>query len=147
MSFLPHYYRNVGHYEIDDIVDDNRDNGAKIHSLPIGLLMIRPFVPMNDNRWKAGKLSKTAAFFFFLSLNRNSMLLQESVRLTGESGEEAVFPSVGKPQKGMSLPLDIIIMSHGDRCLLGEFFFFNQFKTLADSFTKEQKSTDQDLLY
>ena len=109
--------------------------------------MIRPFVPMNDNRWKAGKLSKTAAFFFFLSLNRNSMLLQESVRLTGESGEEAVFPSVGKPQKGMSLPLDIIIMSHGNRCLLAEFLsFFNQFKTLADSFTREQKSTDQDLL-
>ena len=51
------------------------------------------------------------------------MLLQESVRLTGEGGEEAVFPSVGKPQKGMSLPLDII-MSHGDRCLLGEFFSF-----------------------
>ena len=78
------------------------------------------------------------------------MLLQESVRLTGEGGEEAVFPSVGKPQKGMSLPLDIIIMSHGDRCLLGEFFssfFFNQFKTLADSFTKEKKSTDQDLMY
>ena len=33
--FCPHFPHRGSYYEIDDTVDDNSDNGAKIHGVPI----------------------------------------------------------------------------------------------------------------